>query len=785
MLKGLYLATRSALDKLDLSDAAIEYYAIWVIKSKTNQLKSMSPYKQYLYALSFLRHQVYFRQDILIQIFTKCVQSNLNKVNKILFEEDKKNQAKRRSAIRRVTQSQKSSRQALEKISGIHKSSTLSLDDKMLEIGGVLDEHYKTYNEGHENQLKEDEKTLGNELREQTYYDAMKEESVKIQNKVTYLLESLLVCKVTSDSALLSAITAFQAGEAISKASPMIHLSDTEVDQVLNFQDKGFNASLYKSLLFKKVFSGIKSGKVNFIHSYQFRSVQSYLIAPDIWKLNRDKLIKEAGLGEMLDIKKVIKILKEELNQQFKLVNEAFISGKNTYLSSNETGRFTIRTPAQETSEDEFNSQLLSQNGQIPILQIFKDINEVTGFSDSFDHHSNRGTNLKPTLNTIFAGILGKGCNIGLDALAKTAKGVNVNNLKNTVNWFFSLKNLKMANEKVIAMIDKISLAKKYQHDPKLHHTSSDGKKIPVSVDSIYASYSYKYFGQGKGVSIYTFIDERQLLFYSTVISAAEREAIYVVDGLLQNDVVKSDIHSTDTHGFSEAIFATTHFMGTSFAPRIKKLGKQRLYGFQSKQTLENKGYELLPSRTINRGLIEKNWDDTLRFMVSIKLRHVTASQLFKRLNAYAADHPLYQAIKEFGRIIKSIFVLKYVSDLSYRQRIQGQLNRVEHSNKFSDAIFFDNNREFKLSGLDDQKVATSCRVLIQNCIVLWNYLYLSQVLANQPNRKARLNMAKTMMGGSVLCWVHVNLRGVYDFRLSAANDLRFDMDKIMSLKVA
>jgi len=43
---------------------------------------------------------------------------------------------------------------------------------------------------------------------------------------------------------------------------------------------------------------------------------------------------------------------------------------------------------------------------------------------------------------------------------------------------------------------------------------------------------------------------------------AAERESAYVIDGLMGNDVVKSDIHSTDTHGFSEAIFAVTHLLG-------------------------------------------------------------------------------------------------------------------------------------------------------------------------------------------------------------------------------
>jgi hypothetical protein len=38
-----------------------------------------------------------------------------------------------------------------------------------------------------------------------------------------------------------------------------------------------------------------------------------------------------------------------------------------------------------------------------------------------------------------------------------------------------------------------------------------------IVVPSLNANYSFKYFGQGKGVSAYSFIDERHFLFHSTV----------------------------------------------------------------------------------------------------------------------------------------------------------------------------------------------------------------------------------------------------------------------------
>jgi len=234
----------------------------------------------------------------------------------------------------------------------------------------------------------------------------------------------------------------------------------------------------------------------------------------------------------------------------------------------------------------------------------------------------------------------------------------------------------------------------------------------------------------------------------------------------MQNEVVKSDIHSTDTHGFSEAIFTATHMIDTAFAPRFKKIGDQRLYGFSSKSTYQKRGYSIVPSRTINRKLILKNWDDILRFMATIKLRYSIASQLFKRLSSYAKDHPLYRALKEFGRIIKSQFILTYYDDVELRQRIEKQLNKVELANQFSKAVFFANNQEFQVGTKEEQEIATACKVLIQNAIVLWNYLYLSQRLSTTPDLNDRQDMLKAITGGSIIAWSHVNMLFLHLLRI-------------------
>ena len=60
--------------------------------------------------------------------------------------------------------------------------------------------------------------------------------------------------------------------------------------------------------------------------------------------------------------------------------------------------------------------------------------------------------------------------------------------------------------------------------------------------------------------------------------SRAPREALYVLDGLLENDsVLRLREHSTDTHGYIEDLFGLCYLLGYSFMPRIRDLADQQL----------------------------------------------------------------------------------------------------------------------------------------------------------------------------------------------------------------
>ena len=101
-----------------------------------------------------------------------------------------------------------------------------------------------------------------------------------------------------------------------------------------------------------------------------------------------------------------------------------------------------------------------------------------------------------------------------------------------------------------------------------------------------------------------------------------------------------------------------------------------------------------------------------------IKLKETTASDIFRRLNSYSKQHGLYHALKAFGQILKSIFILRVIDEPGLRMSIEKVLSGIEHVHAFTRAVSVGNPREF----------------------------------------------LQAMAHGSAAAWGHLNLLGEYDF---------------------
>ena len=124
---------------------------------------------------------------------------------------------------------------------------------------------------------------------------------------------------------------------------------------------------------------------------------------------------------------------------------------------------------------------------------------------------------------------------------------------------------------------------------------------------------------------------------------------------------------------------------------------------------------------------------------------------------------PILQVLKEVNRVSDFINCFKHLSPKHHKMKSteeilmagilgkQKQLNRVEQANKFSHAVFFYNDQTFQEGSHDEQEMINACKLLLQNAIILWNYLYLSQLVVNTTNKEERLALINVIRGGSVI----------------------------------
>lgn len=135
----------------------------------------------------------------------------------------------------------------------------------------------------------------------------------------------------------------------------------------------------------------------------------------------------------------------------------------------------------------------------------------------------------------------------------------------------------------------------------------------------------------------------------------------------------------------------------------------------------------------INVKDIASNWDEVLRLMSSIKTGTVPASLILKKLANYPRQNGLAKALREIGKIERSLFELAWYQDLDLRKRVNAGLNKGEARNALARAVFFNRLGELRDRSYEDQQGRASGLTLLTAAIGLWNAVYLERGRCGTP----------------------------------------------------
>jgi len=267
----------------------------------------------------------------------------------------------------------------------------------------------------------------------------------------------------------------------------------------------------------------------------------------------------------------------------------------------------------------------------------------------------------------ILATIMAHGCNIGPYTMSHMTQGVSYYRIKQISDWMLSEESQRAALAIVVNAISKLDVTQAWGVGKT---SSSDGQRFAMQRKVLQQTYSPKF--NDFALEFYTFVADNYAPFFSLPIECTDRDAPYVLDGLLYNE---SDLpleeHFTDTHGYTENNFAAFAMLGMRFSPRIRGLHRQRIYRIGKEKDLKVLAPLVdRPGHTLHMDWIVSHWDRMGHFYASLKRGHTTASTAMSRLNGFTGKNHFYRANRELGRVFKTEHILRYMSDVGLRQRL-------------------------------------------------------------------------------------------------------------------
>ena len=391
---------------------------------------------------------------------------------------------------------------------------------------------------------------------------------------------------------------------------------------------------------------------------------------------------------------------------------------------------------------------------RVRVTDLLSEVARWTLFTDCFTHL--RTGEIAADPQVLMAGVLADGLNLGLTRMAEACSVASLGQLAWTADWHIRDETYALALQCLVNQQQREPLATLFGDGLA---SSSDGQFFRAGGFGRNASSLNAHYGDDPGVKFYTHLSDRYAPFHTKVIAATASEAVHVLDGLLYHQSeVSTHRHHTDGGGDSDHVFALCSLLGFLFAPRIPDLKSRRLYSFGRASAYPS--LEPLIAGRINVALIRAHWPDILRVAASIRTGTVTASLILRQLASYPRQNGVAAALRELGRLERTLATLNWLEDPELRRGASRELNKGESRNSLARAVFIHRLGEIRDRTYENQQHRASGLNLLVTAIILWNTRYLERAIA--ALREVEEVPDQLLLHLSPLGWEHVNLTGDY-----------------------
>lgn len=524
--------------------------------------------------------------------------------------------------------------------------------------------------------------------------------------------------------------------------------------------NEGIDRRYYELCVLSELKNALRSGDVWVQGSRQFKDFNEYLIPVE--KFSMLKFTSALPLAVATDCDQYLHDRLELLEAQLETVNRMAVANDLPDAIITESGLKI--TPLDAAVPDTAQALINHSSMLLPHLKITELLMEVdawTGFTRHFTHL--KTGDIAKDKNLLLTTILADAINLGLTKMAESCPGTTYAKLSWLQAWHIRDETYSSVLSELVNAQFRHPFAENWGDGTT---SSSDGQRFKAGSKAHSTGHINPKYGSDPGRTFYTHISDQYAPSSTKVVNVGIRDSTYVLDGLLYHESdLRIEEHYTDTAGFTDHVFGLMHLLGFRFAPRIRDLGDTKLF-IPKGDVVYDALKPMVSSDRLNIRQIRTHWDEILRLATSIKQGTVTASLMLRKLGSYPRQNGLAVALRELGRIERTLFILDWLQSVELRRRVQAGLNKGEARNALARAVFFNRLGEIRDRSFEQQRYRASGLNLVTAAIVLWNTVYLERVTNILREHEKPID-STLLQFLSPLGWEHINLTGDYLWRNS------------------